>query len=276
MRSISKKSNLDRLKQQVQQTSNQQYQIQTQKDELEQTVACKKQELDSNQDAMRQLIRSVFAQNEVAAAKEKEQLNDRLDKFAYNQQVMNQQIIELNDNITDTTSLNALYEAKRKELDLNYRNQEAVLKEQIKHLSEHIEYKENKLNTINKSIESKQEELDRISADLKKKEFWINFKNVWINKWIAFVSAGFLLVVIGGFLGWPTYKVMNSVFKIIRSVFLLLYNLSVVWAHQREGGENVVQQFCDFLVSVIAGVAANYIYRWLNRNDRTTEHKRVD
>lgn len=53
MRSISKKSNLDRLKQQVQQTSNQQYQIQTQKDELEQTVACKKQELDSNQDAMR-------------------------------------------------------------------------------------------------------------------------------------------------------------------------------------------------------------------------------
>ena len=96
MRSISKKSNLDRLKQQVQQTSNQQYQIQTQKDELEQTVACKKQELDSNQDAMRQLIRSVFAQNEVAAAKEKEQLNDRLDKFAYNQQVMNQQIIELN------------------------------------------------------------------------------------------------------------------------------------------------------------------------------------
>lgn len=176
MRSISKKSNLDRLKQQVQQTSNQQYQIQTQKDELEQTVACKKQELDSNQDAMRQLIRSVFAQNEVAAAKEKEQLNDRLDKFAYNQQVMNQQIIELNDNITDTTSLNALYEAKRKELD-------------------------------------------RISADLKKKEFWINFKNVWINKWIAFVSAGFLLVFIGGFLGWPTYKVMNSVFKIIRSVF---------------------------------------------------------
>ena len=205
MRSISKKSNLDRLKQQVQQTSNQQYQIQTQKDELEQTVACKKQELDSNQDAMRQLIRSVFAQNEVAAA--------------HNQQVMNQQIMELNDNITDTTSLNALYEAKRKELDLNYRNQETVLKEQIKHLSEHIEYQENKLKTINKSIESKQEELDRISADLKKKEFWINFKNVWINKWIAFVSAGFLLVFIGGFLGWPTYKVMNSVFKIIRSVF---------------------------------------------------------
>ena len=63
MRSISKKSNLDRLKQQVQQTSNQQYQIQMQKDELEQTVACKKQELDSTQDAMRQLIRSVFAQN---------------------------------------------------------------------------------------------------------------------------------------------------------------------------------------------------------------------
>ena len=124
---------------------------------------------------MRQLIRSVFAQNEVAAAKEKEQLNDRLDRFAHNQQVMNQQIIELNDNITDTTSLNALYEAKRKELDLNYRNQETVLKEQIKRLSERIEYQENKLKTINKSIESKQEELDRISADLKKKEFWINF-----------------------------------------------------------------------------------------------------
>lgn len=118
---------------------------------------------------MRQLIRSVFAQNEVAAAKEKEQLNDRLDRFAHNQQVMNQQIIELNDNITDTTSLNALYEAKRKELDLNYRNQETVLKEQIKRLSEHIEYQENKLNTINRSIESKKEEFDRISEDLKRK-----------------------------------------------------------------------------------------------------------
>lgn len=118
---------------------------------------------------MRQLIRSVFAQNEVAAAKEKEQLNDRLDRFAHNQQVMNQQIIELNDNITDTTSLNALYEAKRKELDLNYRNQETVLKEQIKRLSERIEYQENKLNTINRSIESKKEEFDRISEDLKRK-----------------------------------------------------------------------------------------------------------
>ena len=128
---------------------------------------------------------------------------------------MNQQIIELNDNITDTTSLNALYEAKRKELDLNYRNQETVLKEQIKRLSERIEYQENKLSTINRSIESKKEEFDRISEDLKKKEFWINFK----NKWIAFASAGFLLVFIGAFLGWPTYKVMNSVFKIIRSVF---------------------------------------------------------
>ncbi len=72
---------------------------------------------------------------------------------------------------------------------------------------------------MNKLIESKKEEFDRISEDLKKKEFWINFKNVWINKWIAFVSAGFLLVFIGGFLGWRTYKVMNSVFKIIRSVF---------------------------------------------------------
>lgn len=108
---------------------------------------------------MRQLIRSVFAQNEVAAAKEKEQLNDRLDRFAHNQQVMNQQIIELNDNITDTTSLNALYEAKRKELDLNYRNQETVLKEQIKRLSERIEYQENKLSTINRSIESKRKSL---------------------------------------------------------------------------------------------------------------------
>lgn len=108
---------------------------------------------------MRQLIRSVFAQNEVAAAKEKEQLNDRLDRFAHNQQVMNQQIIELNDNITDTASLNALYEAKRKELDLNYRNQETVLKEQIKRLSERIEYQENKLNTINRLIESKRKSL---------------------------------------------------------------------------------------------------------------------
>jgi hypothetical protein len=41
MRSISKKSNLDRLKQQVQQTSNQQYQIQKQNDELKRVIAAK-------------------------------------------------------------------------------------------------------------------------------------------------------------------------------------------------------------------------------------------
>ena len=70
-------------------------------------------------------------------------------------------------------------------------------------------------------LEKNKEEIDRISVNLKKKEFWINFKNVCINKWIAFVSAGFLLVFIGGFLGWPTYKIMNSIFKIMMSVFKL-------------------------------------------------------
>lgn len=53
--------------------------------------------------------------------------------------------------------------------NLNYRNQETVLKEQIKRLSERIEYQENKLSTINRSIESKKEEFDRISEDLKRK-----------------------------------------------------------------------------------------------------------
>lgn len=219
MRSISKSDRLDRLKQQVQQTSNQQYQIQEQKARLEQSVSEKKQQLDENQKEMKQLIRSVITQNEVVSAKEKELINDKLDRFAHNQQVMNQQLIELNDNITDTTSLNALYEAKRKELNLNYENQEIALKSQLKRLSERVEHYESDLSEINKTIEIKQLELDKINIELKSKEFWMNFKSVWIDKWLAFVLAGFLLVLIGGLLGWPTYKVINAIFKAILSVF---------------------------------------------------------
>lgn len=216
MKSISK---LDQLKQQVQQTSNQQYQIQEQRDRLEQYVSEKKQQLDENQKDMKQLIRSVITQNEVASAREKELLNDKLDRFAHNQQVMNQQLIELNDNITDTTSLNALYEAKRKELNLNYENQEIALKSQLKRLSERLEHYESDLSEINKTIELKQSELNKINTELKSKVFWMNFKSVWIDKWLAFVLAGFLLVFIGGFLGWPTYKAINAIFKAVLNVF---------------------------------------------------------
>ena len=40
--------------------------------------------------------------------------------------------------------------------------------------------------------------------------------------------------------------------------------------------KNVSEFFFNFLVSVGASMVAYYIYKWLNRNDRTTEHKRVD
>ena len=57
------------------------------------------------------------------AARERKLLQDKLDRFSHRQTVMNEQLITLNDNLTDTTALQAVYEAKREELELDYQNQ---------------------------------------------------------------------------------------------------------------------------------------------------------
>ena len=60
---------LEQLKQQVRETSNQQRQLQAQKENVQEVVSKKKQELQENQKEMTELIRSVFGQSDLLQQK---------------------------------------------------------------------------------------------------------------------------------------------------------------------------------------------------------------
>lgn len=78
---------------------------------------------------MKSLILSITGQAALSEARDKEILKDKLDAFSIKQQAMTREIITLNDMLASTDALEALYSAKRKELDLNYRNQENAPRE---------------------------------------------------------------------------------------------------------------------------------------------------
>lgn len=113
-------SKLEELKKQVRDISNQQVLIQSQRDRKQEMASYLGQEQEQNQQEMMQLIRNVLGQNELVAVREREKLQDKLDAFSHKQTVMNEQLIALNDNLTDTAALKAVYEAKREELELDY------------------------------------------------------------------------------------------------------------------------------------------------------------
>lgn len=108
-------SKLEELKKQVRDISNQQMLIQDERDRKQEMASYLGQEQEQNQQEMMQLIRNVFEQSELIAARESELLLDKLDQISHRQAVMNEQLITLNDNLTD---LKALYEAKREELKI--------------------------------------------------------------------------------------------------------------------------------------------------------------
>lgn len=209
-------SNLDKLKKQVRDTSNQQMQIQIQRDRTQEMISYREQEQEQNQQEMTQLIRNVFGQSELAAAKERELIQDKLDKFSHRQMIMNNQLITLNDNLMDTTSLNAVYEAKREELELNYQNQKDVLQGQINSLVERLESRKSDLERVEEEIRTKTYKLENIVEETKKATFWNEFKKIWIDKWLTYVMVGFIALIIGGFAGWSIFTVTSNIFSSIR------------------------------------------------------------
>lgn len=206
---------LERLKQQVRETSNQQRQLQAQKENAQEVVSKKKQELQENQKEMTDFIRSVFGQSELAAAKERELLQDKLDRFLHRQSVMNEQLITLNDNLTDTTALKAVYESKREELELNYQNQKEALQGQIKNLEKRLEVCKRELESLEKDIIIKTSTFEKIVTETKKATFWNEFKKVWIDKCFVFVLVGFIALIIGGFLGWGIFTLFENILSFI-------------------------------------------------------------
>lgn len=207
---------LDQLKQQVREISNQQYQLQAQKKNVKEAVACREQEKEQNQQEMVQLVRSVFGQSELAAAKERELLKDKLDKFSHRQRVMNEQLITLNDNLADTTSLKAVYEAKRQQLELDYQNQKDALQRQIKSFNEHLEARRNDLERLESEIDATQSKLDKIVTETKKATFWNKLKKTWIDKWFICALVGFISLIIGGFAGWGIFTFIDNIISAIR------------------------------------------------------------
>lgn len=113
-------SKLEELKKQVRDISNQQVLIQSQRDRKQEMASYLGQEQEQNQQEMMQLIHNVLGQNELVTVREREKLQDKLEAFSHKQTVMNEQLITLNDNLTDTAALKAIYEAKREELELDY------------------------------------------------------------------------------------------------------------------------------------------------------------
>lgn len=82
---------------------------------MQEAASYLEQEQKQNQKEMVQFVRNVFEQRELIAARESELLLDKLEQISHRQAVMNEQLITLNDNLTD---LKALYEAKREELKI--------------------------------------------------------------------------------------------------------------------------------------------------------------
>ena len=119
---------------------------------------------------MVQIVRNVFGQSELAAARERELLQDKLDRFSHRQTVMNEQLITLNDNLTDTTSLKAVYEAKREELELDYQNQKEALQGQIENLEERLESRKIELESLKEEISTNTSKLEEIASETKKSD----------------------------------------------------------------------------------------------------------
>lgn len=208
--------NLEQLKQNIRDKSNQQYQLQQQKIRTQKEVSYREQEKNENNQEMTEFIRSVFLQNEIANAKERELFKNSVDKFSHRQKIMNDQIIELNDNLTDVTALKAVYEAKRETLELDYQNQKDALQEQIHSLAERIETSKNDLKKIKNEIQNNQAKLDELNVKIKRATFLYEFKHTWVDKWINFVLVGFIGMIIGGFAGWGIFSLVGSIFSAIR------------------------------------------------------------
>lgn len=204
---------IEQLKQQIRETSNQQRKLQEQKEKVQELALEKKQEYQQNQREMTEFIRTVFGQSELMAAKERELLKDTLDKFYHSQNVTNEQLIALNDNLADTASLKAIYEAKRDHLEWDYQQEKMTLRGQLNELEKRIENQQDKIASLDKEIDNKNDEIQVIEKNIKERKFLEAMKKTWVDKWLPMMTAGFMAVFLGGFLGWGTYGIANQIFQ---------------------------------------------------------------
>lgn len=218
---------LEQLKKQVRNTSNQQNQLKVQKERTKAAVSYHEQEMEQNRQDMMQLVRSVFGQSELDTAKERELIKDQMERFSYRQKVMNEQLIALNDSLSSTAALEALYAEKRRELDNDYEEQKRIIQARLERMKNEAEQKHRKQEEeILKKIEQAEERLSRskrliaeLDGEIKLKKAEIEeltakakektFKENLIDRWFVWAVVGFIGTIAGGIFGWGIFKLIE-------------------------------------------------------------------
>lgn len=222
---------LEQLKKQIRDTSNQQHQMQEQKERSKAAVSYHEREIEQNQQEMTQLLRSVFGRSELAAAKERELIKDRMDRFSHRQSVMNEQLIALNESLSSTASLEDLYAVKRRELEDDYEEQKRIMKDRLNRMKAEAELKHRKqeeeilkkieqaedrlsrnkrlITELDGEIKLKKDEIEELTEKAKKKTFKAAFKENLIDKWFVWAIVGFIGTIAGGIFGWGIFKLIE-------------------------------------------------------------------
>lgn len=156
---MSSNSRLDELKQQVRDTSNLQMLLQMQRNSIDEEI-CNREYMQSdiNQEMM-QLVRSVFEQNEIAEAKERAFLKDKIEHFGYKQDRTTEAIIQMKDELAALKKevLNAInahkeaYELKSRRLEEEFEQKRKALESKYELLDT-----ENLESNYNLTTESKE------------------------------------------------------------------------------------------------------------------------
>ena len=192
---------IEQLKNQVHNTSNQQFQIKQNIESQENEIAIKEQTSQNNRNEMQHFIRSVVGQSEIANARDRELLQDKLDKFSFKQQQMNEQVIRLNNNISDVTALESLYRTKRDELEQCYQQERESLTRQNKALENQISKHKSELNQIQSEVQKNKNKLGQIQEEIKKYSLINSFKTKFIGHYLMYLIVGIVVFLVIEFLG---------------------------------------------------------------------------
>ncbi len=192
---------IEQLKNQVHNTSNQQFQIKQKIESQENEIAIKEQTSQNNRNEMQQFIRSVVGQSEIANARDRELLQDKLDKFSFKQQQMNEQVTRLNNNISDVTALESLYRTKRDELEQCYQEERESLTKQNKALEKQISKHKSELNQIQSEVQKNKNKLGQIQEEIKKYSLINSFKTKFVGHYLMYLIVGIVVFLVIEFLG---------------------------------------------------------------------------
>lgn len=159
---------LEVLKKQVRDTSDFQDNLKQEINRAEQSVMYEEKKKQENEREMANFIKSVMGKSELIATKERELFKDSIEKFSNDQAVMNRELIALNDFLTDTTSLQAIYNAKREAMEHDLENEKEVLLENIYKLKKECHIKELELERIDSMLKRKREIVEHNIDDIQK------------------------------------------------------------------------------------------------------------